>query len=75
MAIDPMLYRKVSGKSGNPHDKLGQALASSSGRKQKRDMAGGAGAGGPAVLGLKVQWWLSIIASIGVLIVLFMMMM
>lgn len=74
MAIDPMLYRKVSGKSGNPHDKLGQALASSSGRKQKREIAGGEG-GSPALLGLKVQWWFSIIASIAVLIVLFMMMM
>lgn len=74
MAIDPMLYKKYSGRSGDPHDKLGQALASSSARKQRRDMAGGEGTH-PALLGLKVQWWLSIIASIGVLIVLFMMMM
>jgi hypothetical protein len=27
MAIDPLLYEKVSGRSGNPHERLGSALA------------------------------------------------
>lgn len=26
MAIDPMLYKKISGKSGDPASRLGQAL-------------------------------------------------
>ncbi len=72
MAIDPMMYKKYSGRSGDPHSKMGEALAKSSARSQKLSSRGDSGGEG-AVFGLKVQWWFSIITSILALIVLFMM--
>ncbi len=36
MAIDPMLYEKISGRSGDPYARLGQALAGSDAAKAKR---------------------------------------
>ncbi len=33
MAIDPMLYKKYSGRSGDPYERLGAALAQSSAQK------------------------------------------
>ena len=72
MAIDPMLYKKYSGRSGNPTDTLGQALAGSSARKQKRS---GRATDGPVFFGLRAHWWFSIFASIAALIILFSMMM
>lgn len=72
MAIDPMMYKKYSGRSGDPYDKLGQTLAKSSARQQKLSAKGGSE--GPVMFGLKAQWWFSIIASIVAIIVVFSMM-
>jgi hypothetical protein len=38
MAIDPMLYRKVSGKSGDPAARLGQALAQGDSARAQREV-------------------------------------
>lgn len=70
MAIDPKLYEKYSGRSGDPYARLGKALAQSSahradvqGRKDRsfseRYVVGG----------LKARWWMSIIGSVGLLLV------
>jgi hypothetical protein len=37
MAIDPMLYEKVSGRRGDPHTRLGEALARNMKAKHRRD--------------------------------------
>lgn len=37
MAIDPMLYEKVSGRSADPSKRLGQALAQSSAQRAATD--------------------------------------
>lgn len=37
MAIDPMMYKKYNGKSGDPYSKLGAALAQSDARASKRE--------------------------------------
>jgi hypothetical protein len=37
MAIDPKLYEKYSGRSGDPYTRLGQALAKEAKAKQSRD--------------------------------------
>ena len=37
MAIDPRLYEKYSGRSGDPYKRLGEALAKSSKAKSERD--------------------------------------
>ncbi len=37
MAIDPMLYRKLSGRTGDPHTRLGEALAKNAKAKSQRD--------------------------------------
>lgn len=72
MAIDPMLYEKYSGRSADPTQRLGEALAGSS--KRSSQISGGADADGGRAdglfLGLKAQWWASIILSIVVLAVL-----
>lgn len=73
MAIDPMMYKKYSGRSGDPTDTLGQTLAKSSARQQK--LSSKSGSDSPPMFGLKVQWWFSIIASILALIVIFSMVM
>ena len=36
MAIDPMLYEKMSGRSGDPYSRMGAALAGSDAAKAKR---------------------------------------
>src|SRR5262245_40084746 len=35
LAIDPMLYKKYSGRSGDPYERLGAALAQSSAQKSQ----------------------------------------
>lgn len=72
MAIDPMMYKKYSGRSSDPYSKMGEALAKSSARKQKLS---GRSSESPAMFGLKAQWWFSIITSIAALIILLTMMM
>jgi hypothetical protein len=37
MAIDPMMYKKYSGKSGDPYAKMGAALAQSDARASQRE--------------------------------------
>jgi hypothetical protein len=37
MAIDPKLYEKYSGRSGDPYKRLGEALAKSARVKSERD--------------------------------------
>ncbi|MBX3403189.1 MAG: hypothetical protein KF699_07240 [Phycisphaeraceae bacterium] len=37
MAIDPMLYRKLSGRSGDPYTRMGEALAKNAKAKSERD--------------------------------------
>jgi len=45
MAIDPMLYEKVSGRKGDPYSRLGEALAQNDAAKARRtaqkDVPGG----------------------------------
>jgi hypothetical protein len=36
MAIDPMLYQKLSGRSGDPHDAYGKALAQDAATRSNR---------------------------------------
>ncbi len=36
MAIDPMLYEKISGRSGDPYARMGEALAGSDAAKSRR---------------------------------------
>lgn len=37
MAIDPMLYQKLSGRKGDPYTRLGEALAKNAKAKSQRD--------------------------------------
>lgn len=37
MTIDPTIYRKYSGRSGDPYTRLGEALAKDAKAKQQRD--------------------------------------
>ena len=37
MAIDPMLYRKLSGRTGDPQTRLGEALAKNARAQSRRD--------------------------------------
>lgn len=39
MAIDPLLYRKMSGRSGDPHSRMGEALAKEEKAKSQREDA------------------------------------
>jgi hypothetical protein len=39
MAIDPMLYEKISGRSGDPYSRLGAALAGADAAQSKRSEA------------------------------------
>lgn len=37
MAIDPMMYQKLSGRKGDPYTRMGEALAKNAKHKQERD--------------------------------------
>jgi hypothetical protein len=37
MAIDPMMYQKLSGRKGDPYTRMGEALAKDAKHKQERD--------------------------------------
>jgi hypothetical protein len=37
MAIDPMMYQKLSGRKGDPYTRLGEALAKNAKAKSQRD--------------------------------------
>jgi hypothetical protein len=72
MAIDPLLYERVSGRSADPSNRLGEALAQTA--KPAKDHYGEFSSTGSwlaaGFLGLSFHWWLSIGGSILVLIVL-----
>lgn len=71
MGIDPRMYEKYSGRSGDPYKRLGEALATSSARKQKVTAAGDKSFSERMVIGhVKAKWMMSIGASIVVLVVL-----
>jgi hypothetical protein len=37
MAIDPMMYQRLSGRKGDPYTRMGEALAKNAEHKQERD--------------------------------------
>ena len=37
MAIDPMMYERLSGRKGDPYTRMGEALAQSDSRKHARE--------------------------------------
>lgn len=57
MGIDPMLYQKYSGRSGDPHTRLGEALAKNEKRKSRRDGMAKGVAGGVKVSMMPGSWW------------------
>jgi hypothetical protein len=60
MAIDPRLYEKYSGRSGDPYKRLGEALARDAKIKQDRDSMP-KGARGGMVRGFFGPWWLNML--------------
>ena len=46
MAIDPMMYEKYSGRKGDPHARLGEALARNVKAQHRRDAAPKGASGG-----------------------------
>ena len=71
MAIDPRMYEKYSGRSGDPYKRLGEALAQSSKASSNRRAAADKPASMRAIEGhFKVKIWSSVVISILVLAVL-----
>lgn len=65
MAIDSRLYEKYSGRSGDPHARLGAALAQSSAQKSRRAAAKDRTVYERHLVStFKVHWWMSVIGSI-----------
>ncbi|HZW10144.1 MAG TPA: hypothetical protein VFF69_09600 [Phycisphaerales bacterium] len=61
MVIDPRLYEKVSGRSGDPTRRLGEALAKNAKAKSQRDELPKGVSGGIRMMrtpGSWAQWWL-----------------
>ncbi|MCC6659631.1 MAG: hypothetical protein IT437_01970 [Phycisphaerales bacterium] len=56
MAIDPMLYQKYSGRSGDPYERLGKVLAQNAKAKQDRDAMPKGFSGGMRVSRLPGIW-------------------
>lgn len=56
MAIDPRLYEKYSGRSGDPYKRLGEALARNAKIQSQRD-AMPKGMRGGISRGLWAPWW------------------
>jgi len=65
MAIDPMMYQKMSGRSGDPYERMGQVLAQDAKRAKREDRTQY-----PTVGGGKAKWIFSIVLSLVVLAVL-----
>lgn len=62
MAIDPMLYQKLSGRSGDPMSRMGEALAKDVKAKHARDempkgLAGGLGVNRKPGIWANIFWW------------------
>jgi hypothetical protein len=53
MAIDPRLYEKYSGRSGDPYKRLGEALAQGAAQKSRLKEAKDR----PIVVGGRFGWW------------------
>jgi hypothetical protein len=63
MAIDPMMYQRLSGRSGDPYDRLGAALAKNAKAKQERDALPKGVSGGLRNIawpGLFANFWLAL---------------
>lgn len=72
MAIDPMLYRKISGRTGDPNSRLGEALARSAKSKTRVKADRDRGFSERLVIGhLKTQWLISVIGGLIVLAFIF----
>lgn len=52
MAIDPLMYQKMSGRKGDPYTRMGEALAKDAKAKSQRDEMPKGAAGGFRVMGL-----------------------
>lgn len=65
MAIDPLLYEKVSGRSADPSRAYGEALASSAKSKQDRSAQKDIPLGSGLVVNhFKWQMWMSVIGAL-----------
>ena len=69
MVIDPRLYQKLSGRSGDPYEKLGQALASQAARESARNQTPDDDGIDAFFTWYKMKWIISIVTSIIVLLV------
>ena len=71
MAIDPRLYQKYSGRSGDPYKRLGEALAAGSRQKSATQAAKDRSFSQRYTIGtIKWRLWASAIGAIGFLLVL-----
>lgn len=59
MAIDPMMYQKLSGRKGDPYTRMGEALAKGAKHKQERDALPKGVSGG-----FRVSMWPGFFANI-----------
>jgi hypothetical protein len=62
VAIDPMLYQKLSGRKGDPHTRLGEVLAKDAKAKQERDAMPKGVSGGMRTIGkpgmfMQLYYW------------------
>lgn len=63
MAIDPMMYQKLSGRSGDPYTRMGEVLAKDAKVKQERDAMPKGATGGmrvnmrPGLWANFLHWW------------------
>ena len=71
MAIDPKLYEKYSGRSGDPYKRLGEALAAGARQKQANAAAKDRSFSTRYTSGyIKWRLWMSAIGAIGLLVAL-----
>jgi hypothetical protein len=72
MVIDPRMYERLSGRQGDPYDRMGAALSEDSARSQSRKAEKERSASDRLVDGhfkaYKARWIISIVVSIIVLI-------
>jgi hypothetical protein len=69
MAIDPRDYRKYSGRTGDPHARLGAALAGADQQKARTAEAKGRMSGGHVVAAsYYYRWVFGVVLSLAVLV-------
>ncbi len=56
MAIDPMMYERLSGRKGDPNTRLGESLAQNAKAKQQRDEMPKGAQGGMRVNAMPGIW-------------------